>query len=125
MNEILRSSFRSESVLRRRHVRGFTDVGSDGTGDARTMATNAQEPRACRIDQALGNHTLCTESGCPFWESGGSAGGCAFDRLDFAAREDFARLLAELRTQLESARSDSETAERHAFYERLNAGRSD
>ncbi len=89
------------------------------------MAANTDEARICRIDQALGNHTLCTESGCPFWESGGGAGGCAFDRLDLAAREDFARLLADLRTQLESAKSDSEEAERRAFYERLNAGRSD
>ena len=89
------------------------------------MAASSDEARICRIDQALGNHTLCTESGCPFWETGGSACGCAFDRLDLAAREDFARVLADLRTQLESARSDSETADRRAFYERLNAGRSD
>jgi len=89
------------------------------------MAANAEEAHICRIDEALGNHTLCTESGCPFWESGDSAGWCAFDRLDLAAREDFARVLADLRTQLESAKSESKAAEWRAFYERLNAGRSD
>jgi hypothetical protein len=122
---MLRLSGSRESVLRRRKVRGLTDVGARRTRDPRIMAAIPGEARKCRIDQALGHDTICTESGCPFWESGGATGGCAFDRLDLAAREDFARVLADLRAQLDSAKFEADAAERRAFYERLNAGRSD
>lgn len=77
----------------------------------------------CRIEEALGRSQLCSETHCPFWEEGAFArpGGCAFDPLDLQTRQRLAGWLVRLRGELEAEAA----GDRHAFFDRLNAGRGD
>jgi len=76
--------------------------------------------KVCRIEEALGRDELCPGAACAFWEPG-KAGGCPFDRVDFADRADLAEWLHDLRTQLEEfGHLDADEARRE-FFERLNA----
>lgn len=83
-------------------------------------------PRLCRIEQSLGRTEICPGANCPLWEQAGSAngGGCLFERLDLAGRQDLAAWLHDLREQLDKHGLADDDA-RRAFFERLNAGRSD
>lgn len=89
--------------------------------------TDTQSDRQCRIEQTLGRTEACTEQGCPFWEIAESTGvgDCVFERVDFTGREDLAHWLHDLRGELERTGRGTTAAERHHFYERLNAARGD
>jgi hypothetical protein len=56
------------------------------------------------MKEALGETEICPEEACPFWELDDRAGGrCVVEQIDFAGREEFARVLLRLRDQLEQA----------------------
>ena len=76
----------------------------------------------CRMKESLGATEPCPGTSCPFWE--GDA--CGLEQLDFRGRPELAGFLAELRSDLESAReAEAGAGARTHFFERLNAGHSD
>ncbi len=67
----------------------------------------------CALHLAAGNQEECPGSACAFWEAGGAVvePGCVFERVRFEldARPDVARLLLNMRYDLENAQSAYET----------------
>jgi len=67
----------------------------------------------CSLHLAAGHQEECPGASCPFWEEGGTVvePGCVFDRvrLEFDARSDVAKWLLTIRSDLENARSATDT----------------
>jgi hypothetical protein len=80
------------------------------------------EVSACRMKESLGQAEACPGEPCPFWDRGA----CVFQSLDLRSRPELAGFLLGLRAELASLReAEDSTAARRAFFQRLNAGRSD
>jgi hypothetical protein len=80
-----------------------------------------EEMKACALQDAVGRVEACPGVRCPFWDAQGIGCVIAPVELELPRQPALAQHLLALRTQLDSARRETQSAaERRLFYRLLN-----